>query len=285
MEMVRDIDKQTVDFQPNYDETLMQPSVLPSRFPNLLGQRFRRASPSAWPPTSRRTTWAKPLTRACIHARPSRMPLPSELMQFVQGPDFPTGGIIMGKAGIHEAYATGRGKIVTRARSEIEPMPQGKSRIVVSEIPYMVNKARLYREDRRTGARKARRGHNRHPRRVRPRTVCDISHRSAAATLTPHVVLNQLYKHTQLQVGFGVNMLALVDGAPKHALAAGRYSTTTSSIRRTSVTRRTRYDLDKAEAARAYPGGSAYRAGSHRRGHHRMIRASRTAQGSARRAD
>lgn len=240
-ELVRDLDKQTVDFYPNFDETLMQPEVMPSRFPNLLvngSAGIAVGMATNIPPHNLGET-----IDACVYMLEHPNASTEQLMQFVKGPDFPTGGIIMGKAGIHEAYATGRGKIVTRARSEIEPMPQGKSRIVVTEIPYMVNKARLIEKIAELV----------HERRVEGITdIRDESDRNGMRIVievrrdvNANVVLNQLYKHTQLQESFGVNMLALVGGEPK-ILSLRQVIHHYLEHQKDVVTRRTRYDLDKA---------------------------------------
>ena len=241
MEMVRDIDKQTVDFYPNFDETLMQPAVMPSRFPNLLvngSAGIAVGMATNIPPHNLGET-----IDACVYMLEHPNASTEQLMQFIKGPDFPTGGIIMGKAGIHEAYATGRGKIVTRARSEIEPMAQGKSRIVVTEIPYMVNKARLIEkiaelvhEKRVDGITDIRDESDRHGMRIVIEVRRDVN---------ANVVLNQLYKHTQLQETFGVNMLALVDGTPK-ILSLRQVIHYYLEHQKDVVTRRTRFDLDKA---------------------------------------
>ena len=242
MEMVRDLDKQTVDFYPNFDETLMQPEVMPSRFPNLLvngSAGIAVGMATNIPPHNLGET-----IDACVYMLDHPNASTEQLMQFIKGPDFPTGGIIMGKAGIHEAYATGRGKIVTRARSEIEPMPQGKSRIVVSEIPYMVNKARLIEkiaelvhEKRVEGITDIRDESDRKGMRIVIEVRRDVN---------ANVVLNQLYKHTQLQESFGVNMLALVNGEPK-ILSLRQVIHYYLEHQKDVVTRRTRFDLDKAQ--------------------------------------
>ena len=272
MEMVRDIDKQTVDFYPNFDETLMQPSVMPSRFPNLLvngSAGIAVGMATNIPPHNLGET-----IDACVYMLDHPNASTEQLMQFVKGPDFPTGGIIMGKAGIHEAYATGRGKIVTRARSEIEPMPQGKSRIVVSEIPYMVNKARLIEKIAELV----------HEKRVEGITdIRDESDRAGMRIVievrrdvNANVVLNQLYKHTQLQESFGVNMLALVDGAPK-ILSLRQVIHYYLEHQKDVVTRRTRFDLDKA-MQRAHILEGLLTALDHIDAVISLIRASRTAQ-------
>ena len=250
----------------------MQPSVMPSRFPNLLvngSAGIAVGMATNIPPHNLGET-----IDACVYMLDHPNASTGQLMQFVKGPDFPTGGIIMGKAGIHEAYATGRGKIVTRARSEIEPMPQGKSRIVVSEIPYMVNKARLIEKIAELV----------HEKRVEGITdIRDESDRAGMRIVievrrdvNANVVLNQLYKHTQLQESFGVNMLALVDGAPK-ILSLRQVIHYYLEHQKDVVTRRTRFDLDKA-MQRAHILEGLLTALDHIDAVISLIRASRTAQ-------
>ena len=241
LEMVRDIDKQTVDFYPNFDETLMQPEVMPARFPNLLvngSSGIAVGMATNIPPHNLGET-----IDACVYMLDHPNASTEDLMNFVKGPDFPTGGIIMGKAGIHEAYATGRGRIVTRSRTDIEPMAQGKNRIVVSEIPYQVNKARLIekiaelvRERRIDGITDVRDESDRQGMRIVIELRRDVN---------PNVVLNLLYKHTQMQEAFGVNMLALVNGEPK-ILSLRQVIHFYLEHQKDVVTRRTRFDLDKA---------------------------------------
>jgi len=243
MEMVADIEKETVDFYPNFDETLMQPAVLPSRFPNLLvngSSGIAVGMATNIPPHN-----LGEVIDGTIFLIDHPDATNEALMGIIQGPDFPTGGIILGKAGIHEAYATGRGRIVMRARTEIEAMNGNRQRIVATEIPYMVNKARLVEkiaelvhEKRLDGVSDIRDESDRNGMRIVIELKRDVN---------ANVVLSTLYKHTQMQETFGVNMLALVDGAPKilslkHAL--GHYIDHQKDV----VTRRTRYDLDKAQA-------------------------------------
>ncbi len=243
MEMVADIDKETVDFYPNFDETLMQPAVLPSRFPNLLvngSSGIAVGMATNIPPHN-----LGEVIDGTIHLIDHPDASCETLMGFIQGPDFPTGGIILGRAGIHEAYTTGRGRIIMRARTEIEAMANNRQRIVATEIPYMVNKARLIEkmaelvhEKRLEGVSDIRDESDRNGMRIVIELKRDVN---------ANVVLSTLYKHTQMQETFGVNMLALVDGAPKilslkHALA--HYVDHQKDV----VTRRTRYDLGKAEA-------------------------------------
>ena len=243
MEMVADIEKETVDFYPNFDETLMQPAVLPSRFPNLLvngSSGIAVGMATNIPPHN-----LGEVIDGTIHLIDNPDASNETLMGFIHGPDFPTGGIILGRAGIHEAYATGRGRIVMRARTEIEAMANNRQRIVATEIPYMVNKARLIEkiaelvhEKRVDGISDIRDESDRNGMRIVIELKRDVN---------ANVVLATLYKHTQMQETFGVNMLALVDGAPKilslkHAL--NHYVDHQKDV----VTRRTRYDLNKAEA-------------------------------------
>ncbi len=243
MEMVADIEKETVDFYPNFDETLMQPSVLPSRFPNIL------VNGSGGIAVGMATNIPPHNLGEVIDGAILLIDEPNAsneaLMGIIHGPDFPTGGIILGRAGIHEAYATGRGRILMRARTEIEAMPNNRQRIVATEIPYMVNKARLIEkiaelvhEKRLDGVSDIRDESDRNGMRIVIELKRDVN---------ANVVLSTLYKHTQMQETFGVNMLALVDGAPKilslkHALS--HYVDHQKDV----VTRRTRYDLNKAQA-------------------------------------
>ena len=243
MEMVSDIEKETVDFYPNFDETLMQPSVLPSRFPNLLvngSNGIAVGMATNIPPHN-----LGEVVDGTVYMLDHPDCTTEELMQFIKGPDFPTGGIILGKAGIHEAYATGRGRIITRARTEIEEMPNNRQRIVVSEIPYMVNKARLVEkiaelvhDKRLEGVSDIRDESDRDGMRIVVELKRDVN---------AHVVLNTLYKHTQMQETFGAIMLALVDGEPK-ILSLRQCVHHYIDHQIDVTTRRTRYDLNKAEA-------------------------------------
>ncbi|MEF9894987.1 MAG: DNA gyrase subunit A, partial [Clostridia bacterium] len=243
MEMVRDIEKETVDFYPNFDETLMQPAVLPSRFPNLL------VNGSSGIAVGMATNIPPHNLGEVVDGITLMLENPDctteDLMQLIKGPDFPTGGMILGHAGIHEAYATGRGRIVTRARTEIEEMPGGRQRIVVSEIPYMVNKAKLVEKiaelvhDKRVdGISDIRDESDRNGMRI----VVELKREVNA-----NVVLSTLYKHTQMQETFGANMLALVDGEPK-ILSLRQMIHHYIDHQIDVITRRTRYDLNKAEA-------------------------------------
>ncbi len=243
MEMLADIDKETVDFSPNFDETLMQPNVLPSRFPNLLvngSSGIAVGMATNIPPHN-----LGEVIDGVVKLIDNPNVTTQELMESIKGPDFPTGGIILGRRGIYDAYTTGRGRIVTRARTEVEPMPNGRQRIVVTEIPYMVNKAalvtkiaELVHDKRLEGISDIRDESDREGMRIVIELKKDVN--SA-------VVLNYLYKHTQMQDAFGVIMLALVDGEPK-VLSLHQLLFHYLEHQKEVITRRTRYDLDKAEA-------------------------------------
>ena len=247
MEMLADINKNTVDFVPNFDETEKEPVVLPSRFPNLLangtsGIAVGMATNS--PPHNLRELIAAVIKIIDNQIEEGRDTSIEELMEIVKGPDFPTGATILGKAGIEEAYRTGKGKIRVRAVTDIETMPNGKSRIVVTEIPYLVNKARLIekiadlvKDKRVDGITDLRDESNREGMRI-----CIELRRDVNA----NIVLNQLLKHTQLQDTFGVNMLALVNNEPK-VLNLHQMLTYYLDHQKDVVTRRTKYDLNKAE--------------------------------------
>ena len=243
LHMIGEIDKDTVDFYPNFDETLMQPTVLPSRFPNLLvngSSGIAVGMATNIPPHNLRE-----VVDGCIHMIDHPDCTVADLMEFVKGPDFPTGGLILGHSGIRAAYNTGRGRILMRARTEIEQMAMNRQRIVIKEIPYMVNKAKmvekvaeLVHEKRLDGISDIRDESDRNGMRVVIELKRDVN---------PQVVLSSLFKHTQLQETFGVNMLALVDGEPK-VLNLREMLYHYIRHQKDVVTRRTRYDLDKAEA-------------------------------------
>ncbi|MCE5344430.1 MAG: DNA gyrase subunit A [Eubacteriales bacterium] len=243
MHLLGEIDKDTVDFYPNFDETLMQPTVLPSRFPNLLvngSSGIAVGMATNIPPHNLRE-----VVDGCVYMIDHPDCTVDDLMQFIKGPDFPTGGLILGHSGIRAAYHTGRGRILMRARTEIEQMAQGRQRIVVTQIPYMVNKAKmvekvaeLVHEKRVDGISDIRDESDRNGMRVVIELKRDVN---------PQMVLNYLYKHTQLQDTFGVNMLALVDGVPK-VLTLREMLYHYIRHQQEVVTRRTRYDLAKAEA-------------------------------------
>ena len=211
MEMVRDIEKETVDFYPNFDETLMQPAVMPARFPNLLvngSSGIAVGMATNIPPHN-----LGEVIDGVIYMLDNPDCTVDDLMQHIKGPDFPTGGVILGRRGIYDAYHEGRGRIIVRAKSEIEEMPGNRHRIVVTEIPYMVNKAKLIEKiaemvhDKTVdGISDIRDESDRKGMRI----VIELKRDTNA-----NVVLNTLYKHTQMQDTFGAIMLALVDGVPK----------------------------------------------------------------------
>ena len=243
MEMVRDLDKETVDFYPNFDETLMQPDVLPSRFPNLL------VNGSAGIAVGMATNIPPHNLGEVVDAVVCMLDNPEctvdDLMQYIKGPDFPTGGVILGKRGIYDAYHEGRGKIITRAKSEIEEMHNGRQRIVVTDNPYQVNKARLIEkiaelvhDKRLEGISDIRDESDRSGMRIVIELKRDVN---------ANVVLNYLYRHTQMQETFGAIMIALVDGTPK-VLSLRQIIHHYIEHQESVITRRTQYDLDKALA-------------------------------------
>ena len=247
MEMLSDINKDTVDFMPNFDETEREPVVLPSRFPNLLVNGTTGIAvgmATNIPPHNLREVIdavVKIIDNIILEDRDTTI---DEVMDIIKGPDFPTGGTILGRAGIEEAYRTGRGRIRVSAVTDIEPLKGGKNRIVVTELPYMVNKAKLiekiaelYKEKKIDGI----------------ADLMDLSDRSGMRIhidlkkdANPNIVMNQLNKHTQLTDTFGVNMLALVDGEPKilNLLEVLQYYL---KHQEEVVTRRSKYELNKAE--------------------------------------
>lgn len=243
MSLIGEIDKDTVDFYPNFDETLLQPSVLPSRYPNLLvngSSGIAVGMATNIPPHNLRE-----VVDACIHMIDNPDCTVDDLMQYIQAPDFPTGGIILGHSGVRAAYHTGRGRILVRARTEIEAMPNNRNRIVVTEIPYMVNKAKLVEriaelvhEKRLEGISDIRDESDRNGMRIVIELKKDVH---------PTIILNYLYKHTSMQETFGANMLALVDGEPK-VLTLREMIYHYIRHQKEVVTRRTQYDLNKAEA-------------------------------------
>ncbi|MGZ4114104.1 MAG: DNA gyrase subunit A [Actinomycetota bacterium] len=242
MEMLRDIEAETVDFVPNYDGYEQEPLVLPSRFPNLLvngGNGIAVGMATNIPPHN-----LGEVIDAVVHFLDNPESTPTDLMKFIKGPDFPTGAHILGKQGIQDAYLTGRGSIKVRAVATVEENNQGRQRIVVTELPYQVNKARLAEkiaELVRAGRLKDIADLKDESNRQGMRLVIDLK-RGA----NPQVVLNQLYKHTQLQENFGVIMLALVDNVPRVLTLAemiGYYVDHQIDV----VTRRTQYELKRAE--------------------------------------
>ena len=241
LEMLSDLDKNTVDFYPNFDETLMQPAVLPARYPNLLvngSNGIAVGMATNIPPHNLGET---------IDAFVAMIDNPDitidELMNYIPGPDFPTGGVIMGDVGIRHAYFTGRGRILVRAKSEIEQYKADRSRIIITEIPYQVNKAKLVEKIAELVHEKKVDG------------ISDLRDESSRAGMrivielkkdvNANVVLNNLYKHTQLQDTFGVIMIALVDGEPK-VLNLREMLFYYLEHQKEVVTRRTQYDLSKA---------------------------------------
>ncbi len=241
-EMMADIEKNTVDFVPNFDETLLQPSVLPARFPNLLvngSGGIAVGMATNIPPHNLTET-----IDALCYLIDNPDATVDELMDYIPGPDFPTGGVIMGRSGIASAYHTGRGRIVVRAKAEIEQLPQNKSRIVVTEIPYQVNKARLVERiaelihDKKVEGISDLRDETD---RTGMRIVIDLK-----KDVNANVILNQLYKHTAMQDTFGVIMIALVDGEPK-VLTLREMLTHYLAHQKQVVTRRTQYDLERAQ--------------------------------------
>ena len=247
MELISDINKDTVDFVPNFDETEKEPSVLPARFPNLLVNGTTGIAvgmATNIPPHNLKEIIAAVVKIIDNRIEEDRETTIEELLEIVKGPDFPTGAEILGTRGIEEAYRTGRGKIRVRAVTNIEPMANGKNRIVVTELPYMVNKARLIEKiadiekDKKVdgityiGDESSREGM-----RINIELRKDVN---------PNVVLNHLYKHTQLQDTFGVIMLALANNEPK-VMSLVEMLTHYLTHQEEVVTRRTKYELNKAE--------------------------------------
>ena len=242
MELLRDLDKETVDFQPNYDESLQEPTVLPSRFPNLLvngSNGIAVGMATNIPPHN----LGEAIDATCLMIDNPDCTT-EDLLGAMPGPDFPTGGLIMGKKGILDAYETGHGNLTIRAKCEIEEKKNGRASIVVKEIPYQVNRKRLLEKLGEL---------------VRDKKLPEISNIHDAAdrkgidiiidlksNAIPQVVLNKLFKHTQLQVGFGCNMLALVNGTPR-VLSLKEILFYYIEHQKDVVTRRTLYELAKAE--------------------------------------
>ena len=243
LQMLADIDKETVDFVPNFDETLMQPVVMPARYPNLLvngSSGIAVGMATNIPPHN-----LGEVIDGVIKLIEKPDATNQELMECIKGPDFPTGGLILGRRGIYDTYTTGRGRIVVRAKTDIEPMANNRQRIIVTEIPYMVNKAalitkiaELVHDKKLEGISDIRDESDRNGMRI----VIELKRDVNAA-----VVLNYLYKHTQMQDAFGAIMLALVDGEPK-VLTLKEMLYHYLQHQKEVITRRTRYDLDKAEA-------------------------------------
>lgn len=247
MELISDINKDTVDFIPNFDETEKEPSVLPARFPNLLVNGTTGIAvgmATNIPPHNLKEIIAAVVKIIDNRIEEDRETTIEELLEIVKGPDFPTGAEILGTRGIEEAYRTGRGKIRVRAVTNIEPMANGKNRIVVTELPYMVNKARLIEKIAEL---------------VKDKKVDGITYIGDESSregmrinielrkdVNPNVVLNHLYKHTQLQDTFGVIMLALANNEPK-VMSLVEMLTHYLTHQEEVVTRRTKYELNKAE--------------------------------------
>ena len=246
MEMLSDINKDTVDFVPNFDETEKEPTVLPARFPNLLVNGTTGIAvgmATNIPPHNLREVIGA-VVKIIDDRIEERTTTIEDLMEIVKGPDFPTGAMILGKAGIEEAYRTGRGKIRVRAVTDIETLPNGRNRIVITELPFLVNKARLIekmaelvRDKKIDGITAITDESSREGMRV----TVDIRHDANA-----NVILNRLFKHTQLQDTFGVNMLALVDNQPK-VMNIQELLEHYLKHQEDVVRRRTKYDLNKAQ--------------------------------------
>ena len=247
MAMMEDINKDTVDFMPNFDETEKEPVVLPSRFPNLLVNGTTGIAvgmATNIPPHNLREVIGAVVKMIDNQIAEDRDTTMEEILDIVKGPDFPTGGMILGHSGIDQAYRTGRGKIRVRAVTNIEPMANGKNRIIVTELPYMVNKARLIekiadlvRDKKINGITDLRDESSREGMRICIELRRDVN---------PNVVLNLLYKHTQLQDTFGVIMLALVHNEPK-ILNLHDMLQYYLDHQKDVVTRRTKFELNKAE--------------------------------------
>ena len=243
LELLRDIDKETVDFVPNFDESLKEPAVLPSRYPNLLvngSNGIAVGMATSIPPHN-----LGEVIDANVHLIDNEECSVDDLMKFVKGPDFPTSAIIMGKENIAEAYKTGRGKVKVRARAVIEELPKGKQQIVVTEIPYQVNKAKLVeriaelvKDKKVEGISDLRDESNRNGMRIVIELKRDVN---------ANIVLNNLYKHSQMEETFSVIMLALVNGQPK-VLNLKQILYHYVQHQKDVVTRRTKFELNKAEA-------------------------------------
>ena len=247
MEMTADIGKDTVDFIPNFDETEKEPVVLPSRYPNLLVNGTTGIAvgmATNIPPHNLReviNAVVKMIDNKVLEDRETEV---DEILEIIKAPDFPTGGIILGTRGAEEAYRTGRGKVIVRAVTDIEPMQGGKNRIVVTELPYLVNKANmiskiaeLVKLKKLDGITALRDESDREGMRVVIELRSDVN---------PNIMLNKLYKHTQMQDSFGIIMLALVNNQPK-IMSITEMLTHYIKHQEEVVTRRTKYDLNKAE--------------------------------------
>lgn len=243
VEMLEDLDKDTVDWQPNYEQTRNEPTILPGKFPNLLcngGEGIAVGMATKMPPHNLRE-----VVDATIHLIDNPDATPADLMKYVQGPDFPTAGLILGTKGIRSAYETGRGQITMQAQTSIETMENGKSAIIITELPYQVNKARLILQIADLVKNKRIEGItdiNDYSDRTGMRVVIELR-RDAY----PKKVLNYLLKHTALRQNFGVIMLALVDGTPR-ILNLAQVIHYYIEHRVEIITRRTRFELEKAKA-------------------------------------
>ena len=247
MEMVRDIDKDTVDFVPNFDETEKEPTILPSRYPNLLVNGTTGIAvgmATNIPPHNLREVISAVVKIIDNKVEEDRKTEIEEILPLIKGPDFPTGGVIIGTRAVEEAYRTGRAKIRVRGVTNIETLPNGKSQIIITELPYMVNKARLiekiaelHKDKKIDGITDLRDESDREGMRVVIELRKDVN---------ANIVLNTLYKHTQLQDTFGVIMLALANNQPKvmNLLDMLVYYL---KHQEDVVTRRTKFDLQKAE--------------------------------------
>lgn len=243
LELLRDIDKDTVDFGPNFDESLEEPKVLPSRYPNLLvngSNGIAVGMATSIPPHN-----LGEVIDATIHYIDNRDCSVDDLMKHIKGPDFPTAATILGTEGIKEAYRTGRGKVKVRAKAEIEELPKGRQQIVITEIPFQVNKARLVeriaelvRDKKIEGVSDLRDESNRHGMRV----VVELKRDTNA-----NIVLNNMYKHSQLEDTFSIIMLSLVNGTPR-ILNLKEVIHYYVEHQREVITRRTKFELDKAKA-------------------------------------
>ena len=243
-ELLRDIDKETVDFGPNFDESLQEPLVLPARYPNLLvngSNGIAVGMATSIPPHN-----LGEVIDATVHYIDNRDCTTEDLMEHIAGPDFPTGAMIIGSEGIKEAYRTGRGKVSVRARAEIEEVPKGKQQIVITEIPFQVNKSRLVeriadlvRDKKIEGISDLRDETNRHGIRVVIELKRDVN---------ANIILNNLYKHSQLEETFSIINLAIVDKTPK-VLNLKQYLECYVDHQKDVITRRTQFELKKAQAS------------------------------------
>ena len=242
-ELLRDIDKETVDFGPNFDESLQEPLVLPARYPNLLvngSNGIAVGMATSIPPHN-----LGEVIDATVHYIDNRDCTTEDLMEHIAGPDFPTGAMIIGTEGIKEAYKTGRGKVRVRARAEIEELPKGKQQIVITEIPFQVNKSRLVeriadlvRDKKVEGISDLRDETNRHGIRVVIELKRDVN---------ANIILNNLYKHSQLEETFSIINLSIVDKTPK-VLNLKQYLESYVDHQKDVITRRTQFELKKAQA-------------------------------------